>query len=179
MKNIIFRFLLIFLLFNTLYADKMLYFMPYEQKNALNSLIKSIQSSHKNIDISIYSFTHREIAKALKNAAKRGVNIRIIYDYESNINNPYSTIGYLSKYNHIQTCLLQGQKKQNKHKQYFGIMHQKLAIIDNHTLILGSANWSKNAFENNYEVLLLSDDTTLIAKAKNYYNKMFKRCTPY
>lgn len=155
----------------------MLYFMPYEQKDALSSLIKTIDSSQKNIDISIYSFTHREIAKSLKNAAKKGVKIRIIYDYESNEDNPRSTIGYLSKYNGIQTCLLQGKRAKND--KYNGIMHQKIALIDGKILFIGSANWSKNAFENNYEVLLRSDDKAMILKAKSYFEKMFSVCKPY
>ncbi|PAF53991.1 nuclease NucT [Helicobacter sp. 13S00482-2] len=177
MKNLFFKLTFTLLFLGILNADNKLYFMPYEQKTALIALINSIQSSEKNIDISIFSFTNREIAKNLKDAAKRGVKIRIIYDYESNINNPYSTIGYLSKYNNINACLLKG--KQDKNKKYDGIMHQKLAIIDTKTIIIGSANWSKNAFENNYELILKSTDKEMIIKAKSYFRKMFAQCKPY
>ncbi|PAF42843.1 phospholipase D-like domain-containing protein [Helicobacter sp. 11S02596-1] len=172
------RALCFFVVFSAfLSATEVLYFMPYEKKDALSSLIKTIDSSEKTIDISIYSFTHTAIAKSLKNAAKRGVKIRIIYDKESNQNNPHSTIGYLSKYKGIKTCLLQGRLAKNA--KYHGIMHQKLAIIDDKTLFLGSANWSKNAFENNYESLLKTDDKPIIQKATSYFKKMFLACTPY
>lgn len=177
MKNLFLKFALIILLGSLLGGNEKLYFMPYEQKNALDTLIKTIQSSEQSIDISIFSFTNREIAKALKNASKRGVKIRIIYDYENNINNPYSTIGYLSKYNNISTCLLKGKRAKND--KYSGIMHQKMAIIDTKAIIIGSANWSKNAFENNYELLLKSNDKKIIDKAKTYFLKMLHQCKPY
>ncbi|PAF47543.1 nuclease [Helicobacter sp. 12S02634-8] len=168
---------LIVFLTTWLAASQSIYFMPYEQKDALKTLINSINTATKSIDVAIYSFTNREIAKSLKNAAKKGVKIRIIYDYESNKDNTYSTIGYLSKYNHIQTCLLQGKKAKNR--KYNGIMHQKLAIIDNHTIFVGSANWSKNAFENNYELLVKSNDGAMITKANSFFSKMFAQCQPY
>ncbi|MDO7253362.1 phospholipase D-like domain-containing protein [Helicobacter cappadocius] len=177
MKNLFLKLTLIAIFLTTLNANDKLYFMPYEQKTALDVLIKSIYSSEENIDISIFSFTNRQIAKALKDMAKKGVKIRIIYDYESNVKNPYSTIGYLSKYNNISTCLLKGKRERNN--KYDGIMHQKMAIIDTDIIIIGSANWSKNAFENNYELMLESNDKEMIKKAKSYFSKMFAHCKPY
>lgn len=177
MKNLFLKLALMICLGSLLGANERIYFMPYEQKDALFALINTIESSRQSIDISIYSFTNREIAKALKNAARRGVKIKIIYDYKGNYNNPYSTIGYLSKYNNIQTCLLRGKPSRNR--EYEGIMHQKMTIIDSKAIIIGSANWSKNAFENNYELLLKSDDSATIKKAKSYFSKMFSQCKPY
>lgn len=177
MKNLFLKFALLILLGSLLSGNDQLYFMPYEQKNALDTLIKTIESSERSIDISIYAFTNKEIEKALKNAARRGVKIRIIYDYKSNINNSHSTIGSLSKYNNIKTCLLRGTRARND--EYNGIMHQKMAIIDTKAIIMGSANWTRNAFENNYELLIKSDDMQMINKAKAYFSNMFSLCTPY
>ncbi len=164
-------------------AQSTLYMLPYEQNEALKSLISSINAAKSDINIAIYSFTHKDIAKALKDAASRGVKIQIIYDYGSNAGGKkHSTIGYLSKYNGIKTCLLQGKEapKYGKHAgSYHGIMHQKLAIIDNKTIFLGSANWSKNAFENSYELLFKDEDPSIIQKAQSYYKKMWSACKPY
>ena len=157
-------------------ARSELFMMPFEQNEAIKNLQNALKSSQKTIDISIYSFTNKEIAKALRDSAKRGVKIRIIFD-SSNKTDPHSVIGYLDKYNNISTCLLKGQKAQNG--RFFGIMHQKMAIIDAKLLYIGSANWSKNAFENNYETLFYDDDSYLVNKALKYYNKMFEQCTPY
>lgn len=158
-------------------ANEIVYFMPYEQKQALTHLISLLKGAKENINISIYSFTNKEIAKALKDVARKGVSINIIYDKESNQNNPKSTIGYLSKYKNIQTCLLSGKSARNN--KYKGLMHQKMAIIDRNVLILGSANWSKNAFENNYETLIMTSNPQSIEKALKTYSQMFSSCTPY
>ncbi|RVZ82948.1 phospholipase D-like domain-containing protein, partial [Helicobacter pylori] len=113
----------------------------------------------------------------IKSVASRGIKVQIIYDYESNHNNKQSTIGYLDKYPNTKVCLLKGLKAKNGN--YYGIMHQKVAIIDDKIVFLGSANWSKNAFENNYEVLLKTDDTEIILKAKSYYQKMLGSCVGF
>lgn len=159
------------------FANEIVYFMPYEQKQALSHLISLIKGAKENINISIYSFTNKEIAKALRESAKKGVSINIIYDMESNKKNPKSTIGFLSKYQNIQTCLLSGRASKNQ--KYKGLMHQKMAIIDRSVLILGSANWSKSAFENNYETLMLTSSPQSIEKALQTYKMMFSQCIPY
>ncbi|ANV98430.1 nuclease NucT [Helicobacter enhydrae] len=170
-------FLTLCLISGLLIGEEILYFMPYEQQKALNHIIALINGAKSNINISIYSFTNKEIAKALKNAGKRGVSVNIIYDKESNTKNPHSTIGYLSKYQNINTCLLSGL--QDHGKKFKGLMHQKMAIIDHLVLILGSANWSKNAFQNNYETLFMTSNQAIIQKALNTFSKMFQQCQPY
>lgn len=166
---------LTFLIF--LSANEILYFMPSESKQALNHLITLIDEAKENINISIYSFTNREIAKALKKSASRGVSINIIYDKSSNFKNPKSTIGYLSKYQNIHTCFLEGRSSRGG--KYKGLMHQKMAIIDRQVLILGSANWSKSAFSNNHETLFMTSNPQSIQKALKNFTQMFSACTPY
>ena len=70
------------------HAQERLYIMPYEQEQALRDLIVSIAKAQKTINIAIYSFTNREIAKALRDASSRGIKINIIYDMgQKNIEN--------------------------------------------------------------------------------------------
>lgn len=171
----------LFMASNTLgantYRDEKIYIMPYEQAEAINALKQTLQHARSEIEISIYSFTNNEIAKVIRDSARRGVKVSIIYDKESNIKNSASTIGYLAKYNNISVCLLSGIRAKNG--KYYGIMHQKMAIIDNQILILGSANWSKNAFENNFETLLFTYNPALITKAKHAYEQMKRSCAGF
>lgn len=172
-----FKLQIILVFFLTLQANEILYFMPHESKQALAHLISLIHGAKENINISIYSFTNKEIAKALKKSAARGVAINIIYDKSSNYKNPKSTIGYLSKYQNIHACFLEGRLSSSQ--KYNGLMHQKMAIIDRSVLILGSANWSKSAFSNNYETLFMTSNPQSIQKALQAFSKMFASCTPY
>lgn len=162
--------------FIPLSATEKIYLMPYEQQDALGELLRVIKQANKSIDIAIYSFTNREIAKALRDASSKGVKINIIYDKgQQSTNN--STIGYLEKFENIHTCLLEGNPA--KKGKYKGIMHHKMIIIDGSLIGFGSANWSKNAFENNYESLYFTDSKDIIKKSQNYYNKMLSVCTPF
>lgn len=52
------------------WADS-LYFMPQEQDKALQALISTIQNSQNTLDVAIYSFTNREISKAIRDIAKK------------------------------------------------------------------------------------------------------------
>lgn len=178
MNKLLANFVLFLFLFtsSTLLARSELFMMPYEQSQALKSLQDAFKRAQKSIDISIYSFTNREIAKTLRDSANRGVKVRIIYDKDS-AKDARSTIGYLEKYNNITTCTLKGRKAQNGN--YYGIMHQKMAIVDKNILYIGSANWSKNAFENNFETLFYDDDSYLVNKALNAFEKMIKECDKF
>lgn len=158
------------------FADS-IYFMPYQAKEAVNALIKEIKQAKKEVKIAVYSFTNREISKAIRDTAKKGVKFDIIYDYKSNVDDDRSTIGYLAKLKNINVCTLKGKVSNNG--QYYGIMHNKLAIIDGNTIIFGSANWSKSAFDINYEMLLISQNKEYINKSTQYFDKMFKECQTY
>ncbi len=153
-----------------------IFFMPYERETALKALKKELMGAQTDIKISIYSFTNKELAKTLRDVARRGIKIELIYDYESNYKNPQSSIGYLAALRNIDVCVLKGRKS---NRDYYGIMHQKLAIIDDKVLILGSANWSKSAFQNNYEVLMISHNQLNIKKALEYFSLMKKECIKY
>lgn len=163
-------------IFIPLQAKEQIYLMPYEQQEALGELLGVIKRANHSIDIAIYSFTNREIAKALRDASSKGVKINIIYDMGQKTTSN-STIGYLEKFANIHTCLLEGNPAKNG--KYKGIMHHKMIIVDNELLGIGSANWSKNAFENNYESLYFTDQQDIIQKANSYYQKMLSSCTPF
>ncbi len=154
-----------------------LYFMPQEQEIALHKLISIISQTQNTLNIAIYSFTNREISKAIRDIAKKGVKVRIIYDKSSNSDSNKSTIGYLAKLKNIETCLLEGKPSSNQ--KYRGLMHMKMAISDNKYLIIGSANWSKSAFETNYETLIILEDKTLIQKSQQTFESMFQECKKY
>lgn len=106
-----------------LQAKNSLFVLPYEQKDALNSLISGISSARESVKIAIYSFTHRDIARAIKSVASRGLRCKSFMIMGSNHNNNQSTIGYLDKYPNTKVCLLKGLKAKNGN--YHGIMHQK------------------------------------------------------
>jgi len=165
-----------FLVINLSAGD--IFFMPKDSKKAMKTLLKELDLAKNEINVAIYSFTHKEIAKKLKNASKRGVKVKIIFDDESNTDrNRRSQIGNLAKIKSIKTRVIKG--KQAKSKRYFGKMHNKFIIIDNKTVIFGSANFSYSAFGKNYEILYIEKDYALAKKFNSYFDKMFRDSKSY
>lgn len=146
-----------------------IYLMPRDSNNGKNALIKEINNAQSLINVAIYSFTHKQIAKALKNAAKKGVVVNIITNYEDRNK---GQIGYLSKYKNINVFTLKGLLARSG--KYYGKMHLKLAIIDNKTSIYGSANWSNSAFGLNHETLIIDKDYQNTKKFSTYYQEILK-----
>jgi len=154
------------------------YLLPKEKDVALTAIFKKIDLAKSTIHISIYNFTHKKIAKKLKNAAKRGVKIEIIFDEKSvRQKQGKSMLHYLAKYKNITVYKLKG--KLAKSKKYHGIMHLKMAVIDNKTVIFGSANWTYSAFSNNYELLYINQNYAIAKKFEKYFKGLKKKASLY
>ncbi|MGX3010586.1 phospholipase D-like domain-containing protein [Helicobacter sp. 23-1044] len=170
MKKIVFLFI-----FGAIFCSaESLYFMPYDAKNAVNALISEIKNAKSEVKIAIYSFTNKEIAKAIRDSAKRGVSFKIIFDKKQGKDNR-SQIGYLGKFKNVEVCTLQGKNN----GRYSGIMHNKIALIDKKSIIFGSANWSKSAFEVNYEMMIISKNMDFIAKGEEYLDRLLGECKKF
>lgn len=168
-------FVILLAIFSTTVFSDDVYFMPENAQEALDDMTKSISKAKFSVKAAIYSFTHKDIAKALKKASQNGAEVEIIYDYESNVNSNHSTLKNLALYKNIKVRTLKGLKRKN----YFGKMHSKFIIIDNKKLFFGSANWSKSAFGINYEVLYKTDDFKIIEKFNKGYDSMLKNSKIY
>lgn len=53
------------------------------------------------------------------------------------------------------------------------VLHTKLMIIDNTIAILGSHNYTMNAFNINYEVSVIIHDPEIVLKLKQYFSNFF------
>jgi len=170
---------LLFFLFSALFSYEQKFFiLPSESKQALNSVLKELKLAKKEIKISIYNFTHKKIAKTLKNIAKKGIKVKIIFDYESSKKRKTkSMLYYLAKYKNIECYQIRG--KYVKKKDYFAKMHQKIVVIDNKVLIFGSANWSYSGFGKNYEVVFILKDPKIARKYSIFFDNLIKKATKY
>ncbi len=170
-----FKILLIIFINSSLNASaEKIYILPQEAKPALKEVLKQLSLAKKSVKITIYNFTHKKIAKRLKSIAKKGIKVKIIYDYESSTRKGNkSTIYYLAKYKNIFVYQIRG--KYVKKKRYYGKMHQKIALIDDKILILGSANWSYSGFGKNYEVVFLTHNKKFIQKYSRFFDKLLKK----
>ena len=107
------------------------------------AIVEQLNAAKESIDVQAYSFTSAPIAKALTDAAARGVKVRVILD-KSNRTANYSSATFL--FNHNIPVFID-----DKH----AIAHNKIILIDGRTVLTGSFNFTKAAEESNAENLLI------------------------
>lgn len=133
------------------------YFLPKESNKTKENILNLIKNAKKSIVIGMYNFSYKKFAKQLVSSSKNGIDVKIILD-KSKI------------------------KKDNKLYKYFkknGIvvkvadrkLHTKVAVFDEKVAVLGSINWTKESFKDNYEVVLFTKDKNTIDKMSNFLNQ--------
>jgi len=166
---------ILFLLAATLLFSSEIYFMPHDGKIAETRLYNLFTHAKKEIKIVMYTFTNKKLARALKIAAKHGVRIYIIAD-KKEAKYKYSVIPRLAVLKNFHIYLLTGKKYKDGNKAK---MHVKLAIVDDKTVITGSANYSYSAFYKNYEYIMINYENYIIKQFDNFFNHLRIVATNY
>jgi hypothetical protein len=135
------------------------YFSLYD--NPQKEIIKNINQAEAFINIAMYIFTDRDIALPLVKAYERGVKVRLYLDQEQTV--------YL--YSQSRFLVQKGINTRISSNNY--IMHNKFAVIDNRLLLTGSYNWTFSANHRNDENLMVIDDTDVIARYQDYFEKLW------
>jgi phosphatidylserine/phosphatidylglycerophosphate/cardiolipin synthase-like enzyme len=94
------------------------------------SICSSIDSAQSSILLIIYTLADKKIITSLKHAADRGVNVAVIFDP---VASPEATF-------------LLGDKISSFGRRGAGLMHQKLLVIDESIVWVGSANMTASSF---------------------------------
>jgi len=123
-------------------------------------VIKVIQSAKTSIRVLAYSFTSAPIAKALMEAHRRGVDVQVVVD-KSQKSEKYTSATFLANAG-IPIRI------DSKH----AIAHNKVIIVDDHTVQQGSFNYTKAAEASNGENVLVNWNNPKLA---GVYLKDWKR----
>jgi phosphatidylserine/phosphatidylglycerophosphate/cardiolipin synthase-like enzyme len=115
------------------------------------AVVDQLNAAKKTVLVQAYSFTSAPIAKALVDAMRRGVDVRVILD-KSQKSERYTSATFLANEG-VPTYI------DSRHK----IAHNKVMIIDGHTVITGSFNFTKSAEEGNAENLLVINNAPQLA----------------
>ena len=133
------------------------YFSP--MGGCTDAIVQEISRARTEILVQAYSFTSKDIAKALVEAHKRGVRTVIILD-KSNQSKRYSAADFTFNMG-IPTYI------DAKH----AIAHNKVMIIDKETVITGSFNFTKAAEQRNAENLLILYSKELAERYIDNWNR--------
>ena len=117
-----------------------------------SAVINLIGKAKHTIRVAAYSFTSKDITKALMDAHKNGIDVQVLLD-KSNVTARYS-----------RASLIAGSGIPVRIDKKYSIMHDKFMVIDAEmTLQIGSSNDTKAVEEHNAENLFILHDKPDIA----------------
>lgn len=131
------------------------------------AIVRQLSTARTNVLVQAYSFTSTPISKALADAQRRGVKVDVILD-RSQRTQKYSVADFFVQAG-IATFL------DEKH----AIAHNKVIVVDGHTVLTGSFNFTKAAEENNAENLLVIHDSSLAASYAQNWKEHRRHAVPY
>ena len=135
--------------------------------NCTDLIVDTLGEAKSSILVQAYSFTSAPIAKALLDAHKRGVPVRVILD-KSQRNEKYSSADFLANQG-VPTMI----------DANHAISHNKVIIIDGETVISGSFNFTKAAQEKNAENVLIIRDKALAVQYTQNWQSHAQHSQPY
>lgn len=108
-----------------------------------------------------------QVLSALKLAALRGVDVRILIPEK-----PDHRTVYLASFSYYEDTLPLGIKL---YRYTDGFMHQKVFIVDSTCAAVGTANLDNRSFRLNFELTLLNYDSSFIKRVEDMLNEDFSR----
>jgi len=143
-------------------------FSPDEGSERL--VTKVIESARSEALVLAYSFTSVPVTNALLQAAHRGVTVRIIADYKSNITEDRSGKARAA------LSALKNAGADVRIIKVFPIHHDKVVIADRQTVELGSFNYSSAAAHKNSENVLVNwGNPELAAVYLNHFERNYRQ----
>ena len=127
-------------------------------------IVPLIKRAKNSIDIVVYDWRWypdqigSEIQKfnnAIIDTQKRGKKVRVIVNSRN--------VVYVLSANKVEVRKLSSYRK----------VHTKLLIIDDDIAILGSHNYTMNAFTINYEVSVIIQDKEIVKRLKSYFENLW------
>ena len=141
------------------------YFSPHG--GCTDAVVHELDRAQSRVLVQAYSFTSAPIAEALVNAHRRHVRVEVVLD-KSQRTEKYSSATFI--FNNGIRCYIDAQH---------AIAHNKVIVIDGHTVLTGSFNFTRAAEENNAENLLVIEDPELAAKYTANWQVHCQHSEPY
>lgn len=123
--------------------DIELWLLPDIQGKALSDLCQYLRGATHSIKVALFTLTHPILCDELIAAKQRGVAVTVVIDLHSGMGASAKAIERLQQHQ-INVLFSQGIQ----------LLHHKLVWIDDQTLLCGSANWTKAAFEKNSDCII-------------------------
>lgn len=131
-----------------------LWFLP-DCKHASLRIKELIRQAQESIRIAMFTWTRYDFVKEVVSAANRGIKVEVVIDRNQGRGSCANVVHMLEE-NGIPIFLSDGE----------ALLHHKFLYVDGHTLVNGSANWTKAAFTQNDDCFIVIHDLTEEQHAK-------------
>jgi len=145
-----------------------IYFSP--NGSCEKAIIEEIGRAKSCIHIAMFNFTNGRIARELVKVSKQGIDIKVIADMASSLDD-YSKGRFLENKG-IDIKYRKGPNRNNLGDET-GLMHNKFAVIDGKVVITGSYNWTTSAEKWNYENLLIIPSARVAELFDREFNRLW------
>ncbi len=137
------------------------YFSP--SGGAKQAIQKRLEGAQKSIRVMAFSFTDDDQAKAITDKAKKGVKVQGVFEQRN-------ASGSGAEFPTFKNAGLDVLTDGNCY-----VLHHKVYIIDDKTVIFGSYNYSSNADKDNDENLLIVDDPNLAKLFNQEFDRVYQQ----
>lgn len=130
-----------------------------------DAVIAGLEAAQTCLDICVFTITDDRVTSSIREAARRGLRVRIITDDQKAFD-PGSDVHYLAA-----AGLPVRQDFGDEH------MHHKFAVIDGAQVITGSFNWTRGS-SFNHENILISADPSVVAAYAQEFERLWETMPP-
>ncbi len=129
----------------------------------VNKITRLFSDAREHVDICVFTITDDRISRAIEDAHRRRVKIRVLSD-DDKADDLGSDIARLSK---------MGVDVRVDQSEYH--MHHKFALFDDRSLMTGSYNWTRSAAEHKEENFIVTHDPELVTSFRRAFDRMWDR----
>lgn len=152
-----------------------------------NGLIgKTLASASKSIDMALFVFSEQRLANILETRHQQNVQIRALIDSQFAYR-PYSEALDMMGFALSHKCKSEVDNHPWKNPittvgvptlPKGDLLHHKFAVIDHHTVITGSHNWSAAANNGNDETLIIIKNPKVTAHYQREFARLYQKIKP-
>lgn len=135
-------------------------FSPGEE--CREAIISQIRFANHKIRVCVFTISDDKISKELIHAHRLGKKVQILTDNEKQ----FDMGSDIEKFRNEGIPVVIDQTSAH--------MHHKFALIDNHSAITGSYNWTRSAATSNHENILISKDPVIFKAYEKEFESLWK-----
>ncbi len=141
------------------------WFSPHQE--VWSRIVRALGALRTSADMAVFTITDDRIARALLDAHRRGVRLRVLTD-----NDKSADLG-----SDVERLARGGIEVRIDRTDAH--MHHKFALLDGEALLNGSYNWTRGAAHENHENVVIHRSTRLVEAFTREFEHCWKLASPW